>query len=98
MNKLLSLVLGCLALAAPAQNLPERYAPQGELTVTPLASAPFPHPKRADGHRYKNQLYPAQEHYSDNTVAIFIPKGFRDSQIRRHPRFVRAMAQLVGID
>jgi hypothetical protein len=79
MSKLLLLLLGCAALAARGENLPERYAGQGELILTQLASAPFPHPKRAEGHRYKGQLYPAQEHYADNTVAIFIPKGFRET-------------------
>lgn len=79
MKKLLLLFWGCAALAARGENLPERYAPQGELILTPLASAPFPHPKRTEGHRYKGQLYPAHEHYSDNTVALFIPKGFRET-------------------
>jgi hypothetical protein len=79
MNRLLLLWLGCAALAARGENLPERYAGQGELILTQLASAPFPHPKRAEGHRYKDQFYPAQEHYSDHTVAIFIPKGFRET-------------------
>jgi len=75
----LLLLLGCAALAAHGETLPERYAGSGELIVTQMASAPFPHPNRAEGHRYKEQFYPAKEHYSDNTVAIFIPKGFRES-------------------
>src|SRR5258708_30590119 len=67
-----------LAMATPAiaETLPETYAPFGELIVTQLNSAPFPHPLRAEGHRYKDQFFSAKEHYSDNTVAIFIPKGF----------------------
>jgi len=40
-------------------------------------SAPFPHPARAEGHQYKDKIYPADKHYNDSTVAIFIPKGFR---------------------
>ena len=79
MKKLLLLLLGCAALPARGETLPERYADYGELIVTQLTSAPFPHPKRAEGHTYQGKLYPAKEHYSDNTVAIFIPKGFRET-------------------
>jgi hypothetical protein len=81
MKHSLLLLAGCLALtpAALAQSLPQRYAPQGELILAQLHSAPFPHPQRADGHEYKDQSYPAAEHYSDSTVALFIPKGFRET-------------------
>jgi hypothetical protein len=79
MNKLLLLLLGCALLPARGENLPQHYAGYGELIVTQLASAPFPHPKRAEGHKYHDELYSAAEHYSDNTVAIFIPKGFRET-------------------
>jgi hypothetical protein len=75
----LLLLIGCAALPARGENLPQRYADFGELIVTHLASAPFPHPKRAEGHTYQGQLYAAKEHYGDNTVAIFIPKGFRET-------------------
>ena len=76
---LLLLSLGTAALSSRAESLPEFYAPQGEVILARLASAPFPHPKRAEGHRYKDQLYPAKEHYTDNTVALFIPKNFRET-------------------
>jgi hypothetical protein len=76
---LLLLLLGCAALPAHGENLPQRYADYGELIVTQLASAPFPHPKRAEGHKYQAKVYPAKEHYSDNTVAIFIPKGLQET-------------------
>jgi len=79
MNRLLVLIWGCSTFAVCSANLPERYAGQGELIVARLTSAPFPHPKRAEGHRYNNQVFPAREHYSDNTVAIFIPRGFRET-------------------
>ncbi len=79
MKKLLLLLSGCAAVTACSENLLERYSSQGELIVTQLASAPFPHPKRAEGHQYKGQLYSAKDHYSDNTVAIFIPKGFHET-------------------
>jgi hypothetical protein len=79
MNKLFLLLLGCATLPARGATLSERYADSGKLIVTQLASAPFPHPKRAEGHKYQDKLYPATEHYSDNTVAIFIPQGFRET-------------------
>jgi hypothetical protein len=79
MKTLLLLLIGCAAFPARGENLPQRYADYGELIVTQLASAPFPHPKRTEGHTYQGQLYAAKEHYSDSTVAIFIPKGFRET-------------------
>ena len=74
----LPLLVGA-AVAARGESLSERYASYGQLIVTQLASAPFPHPKRAEGHTYKGKLFPAKEHYSDSTVAIFIPKGFHET-------------------
>jgi hypothetical protein len=53
------------------------YPEYGELLFTQLPSAPFPHPKRAEGHTYANQFFPADKHYSDSSVAIFIPKGYK---------------------
>jgi len=58
-------------------SLESRYAPFGTLVVTQFVSAPFPHPARAEGHKYHDEFYSAQEHYSDSTVAMFIPKDFR---------------------
>jgi hypothetical protein len=71
------LLLGLLVSSGvKAGTLPETYASFGELVVTQLNSAPFPHPQRAEGHLYKDKVFSAKEHYSDNTVAVFIPKGF----------------------
>jgi hypothetical protein len=79
MKHLFRLFSGCLTMTfiAQAESLPKLYAPQGELLLAHLASAPFPHAQRAQGHKYKDQFYNAAEHYSNDTVAIFIPKGFR---------------------
>jgi len=79
MKKPVLLLLGCATLSARGGTLSDRYAGSGQLIVTQLASAPFPHPKRAEGHTYQKKLYPATEHYADNTVAILIPKGFRET-------------------
>ncbi len=69
----------CVALAARGEDLPQRYAAQGELLLVQLPTAPFPHAKRAEGHRYNGKLFSAKEHYSDSSVAVFIPKGFRET-------------------
>jgi len=74
--------LACLLMATTAwsaENLGQSYADKGRLIVTQLVTAPFPHPLRAEAHKYKDKVYPAKEHYSDSTVAIFIPKGFRET-------------------
>ena len=59
------------------ESLEQIYAPFGQLIVTQFVSAAFPHPARADGHVYHDEFYSAKEHYSDSTVAMFIPKNFR---------------------
>ena len=63
--------------AAVAQPLAERYADLGTMIVTTSPFTTFPHEKRAQGHTYEGKSYPADVHYSDRTVAIFVPKGFR---------------------
>lgn len=62
---------------AGAQPLSERYADLGTMIVTTSPFTMFPHEKRAKGHTYEGKSYPADLHYSDSTVAIFVPKGFR---------------------
>lgn len=76
---LVFLVLASRAVASVTPSLEETYAAHGRLIVASLASAPFPHPARAEGHTYQGKLYPAAEHYADSTVALFIPNGFRES-------------------
>jgi hypothetical protein len=77
MKRLLVFVFsGMVASAVRSEPLPELYEHQGTLLLVHLASAPFPHPQRAQGHKYDGKLYDAATHYSNDTVAIFIPKGF----------------------
>jgi len=47
------------------------------MIVTTSDHTMFPHEKRAQGHTYEAKTYAADVHYSDRTVAIFVPKGFR---------------------
>ena len=61
------------------QALTERYTQFGEMFVPQFSSAPFPHPKRITGHIYKDQTFSAEEHYTDSSVAIFIPKRFKST-------------------
>jgi hypothetical protein len=77
---LTGLALISLAFSLVAQTSTSKtndYAAYGELLLVKLDSAPFPHPSRAEGHKYQNEFYSADEHYRDSTVGIFIPKGFR---------------------
>jgi len=68
------------ALVTRADDFQSRYAALGELIVSQFQSAPFPHTNRANGHVYKDKNYPADKHYSDSTVAIFIPKKFKETE------------------
>ena len=77
MKAILFAALLAIADAASAQPLEQLYSPQGTLIVTQFISAPFPHSSRAEGRKYKDEFYPADKHYSDSTVALFIPKNFR---------------------
>ena len=65
-------------LASAADFGPEKYARDGQLILTQFVSAPFPHASRTNGHRYQADFYPADQHYADSTVALFVPNGFRD--------------------
>lgn len=56
-----------------------QYAPYGRLIFAHLASSAFPDAGRAHGRWRGNQFYSAAAHYADNTVAIFIPKKFKES-------------------
>src|SRR5262249_31762372 len=68
-----------VASTSGSETLPEHYAQSGQLLLVHLPSAPFPHPQRAEGHKYKDQFFSAAEHYTNGTVAIFIPHGFRET-------------------
>jgi hypothetical protein len=72
------LMIAFIKLSFP-QPLTERYAHLGELFVPQFSSAPFPHTERSMGHTYNNNFFSAQEHYNDSSVAIFIPRGFRQT-------------------
>lgn len=59
------------------QSLMDSYKQYGEVLISELSSAPFPHQKRMDGHIYDGKSYSFEDHYNDSTVLIFIPKGYK---------------------
>lgn len=73
-NALYLILLVCAS--AMGQDLPEKFAPYGRLIIAPFQSAPFPHPARAAGHTQGTNFYSTAAHYSDNSVALFVPNGF----------------------
>jgi hypothetical protein len=77
MTKGLLLLAFFAALPLRAQDLADQFAPLGRLIITNFASAPFPHPLRAAGHKYKDTFFSAADHYHDSRVALFVPRGFR---------------------
>jgi hypothetical protein len=74
------LLLIAVPLNGTADSFDPAYAQHGQLIVTQFVSAPFPHPSRAEGRKYKDQFFPADKHYADRTVALFLPKGFRATE------------------
>jgi hypothetical protein len=50
------------------------------MIVAQFPSAMFPHAKRDTGYWYDGKKYPAKNHYRDSSVAIFIPKGFKQGK------------------
>lgn len=65
--------------ATAAEPLGDAAARHGRLIVASFGTAPFPHSSRAAGYQYKGEFFPADDHYADRTVALFIPKGFREA-------------------
>jgi len=62
------------------QSLIYMYKNYGEVIISELSNAPFPHRKRMNGHTYSNKSYSFEEHYNDSTVLIFIPKGYKPGE------------------
>ena len=77
MKEIVLLLLLSASLAWSAEPAALDLSSYGRLIVTPFATAPFPHPSRAHGHLYDGTNYDTATHYSDSTVALFIPNGFR---------------------
>ncbi len=80
MKQILALVFCLAGIPLLADTVPAEVAPFGELILANLSTAPFPHPDRAKGYTYHEKVFPADKHYSDNTVGFFVPRGFRPTR------------------
>jgi len=49
----------------------------GETAFVAMDAAPFPHASRENGYTYNKTKFPREPHYTDNTVGLFIPRGYR---------------------
>lgn len=49
----------------------------GSTGIFALRHAPYPHPSRAEGFQRNDASYPANPHYVDDSVALFVPRGYR---------------------
>ncbi len=49
------------------------YSDYGNLYRFELVNAPFPDDERSEGHYYKEEFFPKEEHYNDSTTLAFIP-------------------------
>ena len=49
----------------------------GETAIFKMKNAPYPHSSRKEGYQTENKTFPLDPHYVDNSVALFIPKGFK---------------------
>lgn len=75
---LVGLSSACGGRAFP--KLVRRYSVSGRLMRMSLASAPFPHPQRQNGYFYEGDYYPLRGHYDDDSVAVFVPNGYRPGE------------------
>ena len=50
---------------------------EGETRLHSFHNAPFPYSSREQGYTYDGKFYDAATHYSDSTVGIFIPAGYK---------------------
>ena len=63
-------------------SLESRYAPFGTLVVTQFTTAPFPHPARAQGHKYHADFYSAAGTMIKTAVAHVHPERFSTRRIK----------------
>lgn len=69
------ILLAGMALAQP----PDLWKPsaEGETALFPMGYAPYPHVSRSNGWTNRAGVYFPVEHYTDPSVALFIPRGYR---------------------
>src|SRR5258706_15234671 len=69
-------VLPIPALAAGSTQPTWQTTPQGQLVLRAFRNAPYPHPSRAQRFKGRATTFPADPHYTDSTIGIFIPSGY----------------------
>lgn len=75
------LLLVILPAYLHAQPASERYKEYGKLLITDFKHSMFPHQERLTGHRFQDSLFfHPDTHYSDRSVALFIPNGFKPTK------------------
>lgn len=75
---ILAILLITAQFVLNGQPLQERYSEYGTLIVKDFKSSMFPHKDRISGHRFQDTLFfHPDTHYTDRSVALFIPKGFK---------------------
>ncbi len=76
--KIFLMVMGLFLLPLLAKGQEWEIIPgHGRQTKIVSSHAPFPHPARKAGHTYSGQQFTFSEHYSDSSIFIFVPEGFR---------------------
>ncbi|MDQ6781598.1 MAG: hypothetical protein M3Z37_10670 [Candidatus Eremiobacteraeota bacterium] len=76
MLALATLLFIALPAAAFAEASQWQTSPSGRTIFVRFPEAPYPYSSRASGHVYEKKQYDVPSHYSDSTVAIFIPAGY----------------------
>lgn len=75
---LLIFILFTLPMILPAGNWEESAI--GRTAIFRMENAPYPDSSRADGYTRQDEFYPAEIHYSDPSVAVFIPRKFQSGE------------------
>lgn len=74
------LSVGCMVTFCGTSWAAWERSEQGETAVFKMQNAPYPHESRKDGFKGKSATYPRDPHYVDNSVAVFIPKGYKPQE------------------
>ena len=79
MTHIAPLLFAAIALLA-AIPAAAQTSPEGELILRSFSNAPYPHKSRENGFTVGGKTFDAATHYSDSTVGIFIPAGFKPGE------------------
>ena len=70
----------CLCLISSAEESKWEASELGQTGIFQMDNAPYPDESRSEGFKIKDRFYPREPHYIDNSVALFIPRGYRPSK------------------